>query len=344
MSFREVNTSENNACLEFLDVEHKIDSNFAGGFYTRNFVKPTAIDRTFLNGKSFHPQRIFKSIVFSESIHLRRLNESQSEYLKSLECLRKKCIQSNFKTQIVEKIISLASTWTDRFKPNKTSETKTENFKRKIVWATSFPNFLKLEARELHLVPNANIVFKRPPTLFNIITNYKVIAHNLSIQKNDEGLSHPCNKCALCGNFKEYVGKSMVTPVNNITTKQGKQIFLKQNLTCSNFGIYAAQCKICKNIYVGQTINAFSTRWSGHRTIWNSKIIEKHSDRAALLIHYHKEHKQVINSHPVISSCFDVIFLEEPKDFRKLDFLESDWINRLYAQINITKTVLPKFY
>ena len=163
-------------------------------------------------------------------------------------------------------------------------------------------------------------------------------------QKNDEGLSHPCNKCALCGNFKEYVGKSMVTPVNNITTNQGKQIFLKQNLTCSNFGIYAAQCKICKNIYVGQTKNAFSTRWSGHRTIWNNKIIEKHNDRAALLIHYHKEHKQVINSHPVISSCFDVIFLEEPKDFRKLDFLESDWINRLYAQINITKTVLPKFY
>ena len=135
----------------------------------------------------------------------------------------------------------------------------------------------------------------------------------------------------------------MVTPVNTIKTKQGKQVFLKQNLTCSNFGIYAAQCKICKNIYVGQTKIAFSTRWSGHRRIWNSKIIEKHSDRAALLIHYHTEHKHVINSHPVISSCFDVIFLEGPKDFSKPDFLESDWINRLYAQINITKTVLSKF-
>ena len=173
LSFRDINTSENNACFEFLDVEHKIDSNFAGRFYTRNFIKPTAINRTFLNGKSFHPQHIFKSIMFSESIRLRRLNESKPEYLKSLECLRKKCIQSNFKTKIVEKIIFLASTWTGRFKPNKTSETKTENFKRRIVWETSFPNFLKLEARELHLVPNTNIVFKRPPTLFNIITNYK---------------------------------------------------------------------------------------------------------------------------------------------------------------------------
>ena len=42
LSFRKVNTSENNVCIVFLDVEHKIDSDFAGGFYTRNFVKPTA--------------------------------------------------------------------------------------------------------------------------------------------------------------------------------------------------------------------------------------------------------------------------------------------------------------
>ena len=41
--------------------EHKIDSNFASGFYTNNFVKPIAIDCTFPNGKSFHPQHIFKS-------------------------------------------------------------------------------------------------------------------------------------------------------------------------------------------------------------------------------------------------------------------------------------------
>ena len=36
----------------------------------------------------------------------------------------------------------------------------------------------------------------------NIIENYKVIAHNPSIQKNDEGLSHSCEKSALCDNFK----------------------------------------------------------------------------------------------------------------------------------------------
>ena len=62
----------------------------------------------------------------------------------------------------------------------------------------------------------------------------------------------------------------MAPSVNHIKTAQGKLFFLKQNLTCSNYGIYAAQCQICQKIYVGQTINHFSTRWSGHRAFWNN--------------------------------------------------------------------------
>ena len=49
-----------------------------------------------VNGKSFHPTHIFKSIVFSEAVRLRRLNETQSDYLASLERLKQKCIHSQF--------------------------------------------------------------------------------------------------------------------------------------------------------------------------------------------------------------------------------------------------------
>ena len=90
LTFRMINTSEENSCLEFLDVEHTVKKNWNSGFYTRDYVKPTALDRTFLNGKSFHPAHQFKSIVFSEAVRLRRLNENHDEYLASLERLRKK--------------------------------------------------------------------------------------------------------------------------------------------------------------------------------------------------------------------------------------------------------------
>ena len=70
-----IHTAELRLCLKFSNVEHKIDNNYIDGFSTRDFVKPTALDRTFLNGKSLHPAHIFKSNVFSEGVCLRRLNE-----------------------------------------------------------------------------------------------------------------------------------------------------------------------------------------------------------------------------------------------------------------------------
>ena len=137
----------------------------------------------------------------------------------------------------------------------------------------------------------------------------------------------------------------MVPPVNHIKTAQEKLFFLKQNLTCSNYGIYAAQCQICQKIYVGQTINHFSTRWSGHRAFWNNNNAKKqHNDRASLLIHFQTWHQKLMNSLPDISDCFEVTFLQEPRNQQKLDVLESMWINKLVAEININKTILPKYH
>ena len=39
LNFRCVNTANLGSCLEFLDVEHKIDYSHIGGFHTRDFVK-----------------------------------------------------------------------------------------------------------------------------------------------------------------------------------------------------------------------------------------------------------------------------------------------------------------
>jgi len=59
--------------MEFLDVEHQLDPHSPGGFYTRDFTKPMAVDRTFLHGKSHHPPTVYKSVVFGEAVRLRRL-------------------------------------------------------------------------------------------------------------------------------------------------------------------------------------------------------------------------------------------------------------------------------
>jgi len=52
----------------------------------------------------------------------------------------------------------------------------------------------------------------------------------------------------------------MIEAKSDITTPNDQTFKLYQNLTGKNYGIYAAQCQLCHHLYVGQTINRFSTR------------------------------------------------------------------------------------
>ena len=85
LTFREVNNRQTGQEIKFLDIFHQIEEDNPIGFETKNFTKPTAAGRTFLHGNSYHPLRIFKRIVFSEAVRLRRLNERQEDYMNSIK-------------------------------------------------------------------------------------------------------------------------------------------------------------------------------------------------------------------------------------------------------------------
>ena len=86
----------------------------------------------------------------------------------------------------------------------------------------------------------------------------------------------------------------MVVTTSSLSNKAGRLFHLKQRLDCTNFGIYAAKCRVCAEFYVGQTKNRFSVRWSGHRTSWRSHCLENR-DKAALLIHFKSKHSNFID-------------------------------------------------
>ena len=186
-------------------------------------------------------------------------------------------------------------------------------------------------------------MYKNSPTLAAKLINYKNLAQNVldGSTKDRKTWSLPCGKCALCGNHGNH--SNMVPTIYTIKSNTGREFKLLQNLNCKNYGIYAAQCKLCKEHYVGQTINTFSKRWTAHHSIWNKFEIAKNNDKAALLTHFSKFHQNFLNSKPNIANCFDVIFLEQPKNTITLDWLEDKWYNKLNATININKLLLPKF-
>ena len=155
-------------------------------------------------------------------------------------------------------MINIAKTWLNRFKSENT-KTKDKNPQfHKIVWATSFTNCINLTDKEKHLNPLSTVIYKRPATLQNLLINHKKISLNLQSTNHKIGSSSACGHCALCRNHGTH--KNMVQNTNFIKSKNGKIIQLKQNLNCTNFGIYAACYNICSEIYIGQSINRFSVR------------------------------------------------------------------------------------
>ena len=143
LTFRQACTVEKTSEVEFLDVSHCVTIEDDFGFATKDFVKPTAEGRLFINGNSHHPQTTFNSILFGETIRLRRLNQRKDDYLSSLNRLEEKAIRSKFPLNMTNDMIVLASNWEDRLRPPKCDKKEEPQ-----VLATSFPHLLTLTLKE----------------------------------------------------------------------------------------------------------------------------------------------------------------------------------------------------
>ena len=314
-----------------------------------NYIKPTAITRTFLNGNSFHPISVFQSIIVGEAIRMRRLNEKNHLYEKSIKELEEKCFRSKFNSTIVKKNIDKVKSWIYKEDTEKIDQKNKNNTKR-ITWSTQFKNLLKLDKREKELSPNASITFCKPPNLGMHLLNYKRLTQTKKQNNYISTKNNKCMHCKLCGNFGN--SKCMVLNKEKLINNKGKCYKLNMSLNCKNYGIYGAECLICKDIYVGQTKNKFSTRWSSHRSIWNKlctnvqngkkEMEEDLSDEKALFRHYVLKHSEVLKNHMYLSDAYGVFFIEQPR-YEDLDIKENVWIGNLDAKINISRTFLPKY-
>jgi len=114
LTFRQAWTADQKREVEFLDVNHCITTDDDFGFVTKDFVKPTAEGRQFINRKSHHPQSTFQSILFGEAIRLRRLNQRKEDYLSNLNRLKEKATRSSFPLYMTNDVIAMASHWEER--------------------------------------------------------------------------------------------------------------------------------------------------------------------------------------------------------------------------------------
>jgi len=111
LAFRQACTADQKGEVGFLHVKHCKSTDDDFGFVTRDFTKPTAEGRQYINEKSNHPKSTFKSILFREGLRLRRLNQRKEDYLSSLNRLKEKAICSNFPLDMTNDMIAVVSNW-----------------------------------------------------------------------------------------------------------------------------------------------------------------------------------------------------------------------------------------
>ena len=96
--------------VEFLDVIHQIKEVDPIGFVTKNVTKYTATGLTCLYGNSYHPLHIFKGIIFSKAVRLRKLNERHKDYINSKKELKDKYLSPGFNKKVTQTMTQKVST------------------------------------------------------------------------------------------------------------------------------------------------------------------------------------------------------------------------------------------
>ena len=262
--------------------------------------------------------------------------------------MENKCKKSHFNEKIISDTINEVITWSRNLEPNETTVLKKvkKEPNEKNIWITNLKNLMKLTTREKEWSPKTCITYKRPRTIQGWLTNYKKLSKEKEQKKQQQKGSYRCGKCSLCGGIKRF--KNMVKETDKTKTPDGKTILLKNRLNCKNYGIYRANCNYCKHKYIGQTKTSFTKRWNQHRAKWKELINKRditegnwNKDEQALYKHFEKSHKDKLDNKINMDEAYHLVFLEEPKYF-KLDIEESNWISKTKAEINITRTFLPK--
>ncbi|CAK8688548.1 unnamed protein product [Clavelina lepadiformis] len=68
--------------------------------------------------------------------------------------------------------------------------------------------------------------------------------------------------------------------------------------------MYAATCRSCNVIYVGQMKNSFTGRWNAHRRLCEKATKEYQGDKAALRIHFYCHHNSFLINKLDIAECY----------------------------------------
>ena len=229
--------------INFLDVNLQFKN---GKWETSEYVKKLK-PLKYIHFRSNQPKQTMKSIIKGEATRVRRLCSSNMEYIKSLQRIGTRCINSGYPSKMVWDILKQAKWW-NRDINYKTKEKNTDD-KQTVALILPYHKdvYEKTKAKTKEKFNNLNV---RHADKLKLVVGYRntTSLKQLLLPPKETINENPAckrkNVCPICHN-------------RNPETSQ---------LNCGDSGIYRITCKNCQQCYVGKTTTSFYDRITKHRS------------------------------------------------------------------------------
>ena len=314
--------SSESEMINFLDINFTFDKNNV--LQTDLYKKPTDA-RNYLNFSSCHPQYTFSSVVYSQALRLRRIINDDSRFKVRLSELGRDFEKCNYPVKMIQNILQkVAATKRCLEKRNKDPSATDD----KLLVISTYGRDRQLTNVMQDLEKNCEklsfrYVKKTAPSLRNILTKSKNTALGPPF-----GNTVPCDR-RRCQSCPLMSGKDNIPKFKNskkcISTAGGNCL--------SRMLIYHAECKLCKKVYVGKTVQHLVERINGHRNKFYACLRgdfceDKNNDDDAILLGLHLllfhnlQYKRAFNE----TYAFTILEHCSPDN---IDLNEHLWIHRL---------------
>ena len=321
----------NSNFINLLDIQYCFD---ADGKLQTDLYKKETDSTSYLNFSSSHPKHTFSGNVYSQSLRLRRIINSDERLEARLRELAVSFKEAGYPEKMVTEITNKVKN--SRRNIEIQSKQPVEDDGKIIVVSTyeadknivhsvkcSEENFKHTQSFGTQHGPLFKMVKKVGPNIRSQVNSLKKQA--LGIKR---GTAKKCNGrgCKTCNMLIQ-------TPFTMI----GKRKVMLLNGSCKSFNIcYLGVCKLCRKPYTGRTVEFLQKRVNKHRHLFkevlkkaednNLQDIDRNNDLYSLGLHLHLDHGLTDPNAFDQYLSFGILDVVTPTDIDKTEF---KWMHEL---------------
>ena len=260
--------------VQFLDVRVMLKD---GKVVTSVYSKPTD-SHLYLSQQSNHPRHIINNIPISHFLRLRRICSDTSDFMDQCNRYMEYFENRGYdKKKLIRSAKEISQKSREEILGNQVKNKENDRVVFACDWhptLAQLPGMIKKHHHILQQDQDLQKLFKEPPMVAFRRTKTvrsQVIKNDVQPPQMKIGPTKPCGGCSIC---KLINSKDILQ-----NTKSGKEVKITAGGTCRTTDtVYAARCKICDLIYVGETQKELGKRFCGHR--YDSKSRPDNNDLA----------------------------------------------------------------